>query len=47
MYKLLSKQFTKKILLGYAIWFFFIGVITSLVSINMVLLQQCIPLDNE
>ena len=46
-YKLLSKQFTKKRLLGYAIWYFFIGVITSLVSINMVLLQQCMPLDNE
>lgn len=46
-YKLLSAQFTKKRLLGYAIWYFFIAVITSLVSINMVLLQQCIPLDNE
>ena len=46
-YKRLSAQFTKKRLLGYAIWYFFIAVITSLVSINMVLLQQCIPLDNE
>lgn len=46
-FTILNQTLKKTKIIGYAIWFFFIAVITSLVSINMVLLEECMPLINE
>lgn len=46
-FTILNQTLKKTKIIGYAIWFFFIAVITSLVSINMVLLEECMPSMDE